>query len=377
MDDRLLIYHPLRWSKLHHPYDLNELIEEQHSSEELEESGLTQEEYLDLSRRYSDLEPAIEEDFKKGGSNIFHIQPALVEMFKNSSADDIHMKSLKLPYEAFYVYFGLYTGIRMQNSRAYIDGAYIWSPHIDDTGAEKVFFINLTESIDLDQALKANSLKRLELDVTYQLDMSFCENMDETVRQAYDDHFVNTYEKYGQEFSESIIDGWEKHKGEPGIQRIERPKSHEENIAEWKPNPIYSDPAARAAINLVFNTICYLSYEKREVKQRYPDFAPERLVGQVTSGSTKERRRGQSKLESMGYRKVYFCGDTIERRVAILRQEEVRGVSPHWRRGHWRHQAHGPGLIQRKLVWIEPVLVNDTGNEVVGHLYVAKDGKLH
>lgn len=30
----------------------------------------------------------------------------------------------------------------------------------------------------------------------------------------------------------------------------------------------------------------------------------------------------------------------------------------HWRRGHYRNQPHGPGFTQRKIVWIEPILVS-------------------
>ena len=38
----------------------------------------------------------------------------------------------------------------------------------------------------------------------------------------------------------------------------------------------------------------------------------------------------------------------------------------HWRRGHVRNQPHGPGRTQRRLIWIEPMLVGighptDTG----------------
>lgn len=29
----------------------------------------------------------------------------------------------------------------------------------------------------------------------------------------------------------------------------------------------------------------------------------------------------------------------------------------HWRRGHFRHQAHGKGLTERKIIWLEPVMV--------------------
>jgi hypothetical protein len=31
---------------------------------------------------------------------------------------------------------------------------------------------------------------------------------------------------------------------------------------------------------------------------------------------------------------------------------------PHWRRGHWKMHAHGPGLSQRKRLFIKPVFVN-------------------
>src|SRR5262249_27702497 len=31
---------------------------------------------------------------------------------------------------------------------------------------------------------------------------------------------------------------------------------------------------------------------------------------------------------------------------------------PHWRRGHWKMHAHGPGRSLRKRVFIKPVLVN-------------------
>lgn len=33
-------------------------------------------------------------------------------------------------------------------------------------------------------------------------------------------------------------------------------------------------------------------------------------------------------------------------------------TSPHWRRGHFRSQPHGPGNTLRKRVFIEPVMVN-------------------
>ena len=45
--------------------------------------------------------------------------------------------------------------------------------------------------------------------------------------------------------------------------------------------------------------------------------------------------------------------------AAVERGGNGTHASPrlHWRRGHIRRQPHGPGRGQRKLVWIEPVLV--------------------
>jgi hypothetical protein len=34
------------------------------------------------------------------------------------------------------------------------------------------------------------------------------------------------------------------------------------------------------------------------------------------------------------------------------------GVSPHWRRGHFRMQAFGVGKLERKLIFVAPVLIH-------------------
>lgn len=41
---------------------------------------------------------------------------------------------------------------------------------------------------------------------------------------------------------------------------------------------------------------------------------------------------------------------------------ETRGAghakAPHWRRGHFRNQRHGPAFSQQRLIWIEPIIVH-------------------
>jgi hypothetical protein len=42
-----------------------------------------------------------------------------------------------------------------------------------------------------------------------------------------------------------------------------------------------------------------------------------------------------------------------------------RTVSAHWRRGHYRMQAHGPRNAERKLIFLRPMLVRGASAEAV------------
>lgn len=65
--------------------------------------------------------------------------------------------------------------------------------------------------------------------------------------------------------------------------------------------------------------------------------------------------------------------DTAEAQ-ADLTMPSGRELLPHWRRGHWRRQAHGAGNLERRLIWIRPVLVRrDRGEDVEGHVYVVSN----
>jgi len=85
--------------------------------------------------------------------------------------------------------------------------------------------------------------------------------------------------------------------------------------------------------------------------------------------------RAKSKLAALGYVPVHVCGKRIEEqrnRIGIATLDHGH-VASHWRRGHWRNQAHGPARSLRKLIWVMPVLVgaNHRDDEpVTGHLYL-------
>ena len=63
-------------------------------------------------------------------------------------------------------------------------------------------------------------------------------------------------------------------------------------------------------------------------------------------------RKGKTRSE-------LWSPNIIGRTYRVLRENTCTHASPrlHWRRGHLRNQAHGPGRTLRKLAWIEPMLI--------------------
>jgi len=85
----------------------------------------------------------------------------------------------------------------------------------------------------------------------------------------------------------------------------------------------------------------------------------------VKSNDPKKAARAKKFLDSTVYlcefqQKIDFFGvhhDTTERKEGEGEGQEHRSPKPHWRRGHFRQQSHGPLMSLRKLVFIKPVMV--------------------
>lgn len=90
-----------------------------------------------------------------------------------------------------------------------------------------------------------------------------------------------------------------------------------------------------------------------------------------TEKNLKRRRRGNDKTTAAKARlrlgtlpEVFQFDQTIkafedQRHTADdALDQDGTPKSPHWRRGHWRHQAVGHGRTQRELRWIRPMLIN-------------------
>lgn len=112
------------------------------------------------------------------------------------------------------------------------------------------------------------------------------------------------------------------------------------------------------ALMLCGNCMSYLTAYPEDSAVEWQSDTPKAMLAKVAKGG-KEGARTRSKLESMGFLQVHRVGLDFHRLAAERGAHEQLGAShsgprPHWRRGHWRHQAHGPQMSLRRLRWIQP-----------------------
>jgi hypothetical protein len=299
--------------------------------------------------------------FFLSGRNIFHFSPYLTTLLKLTDVDDVQWGSIKFPYQSFHIHFGSQPEWPLGDPQHLVDGAYLGEILSPNVRALEVMF---TTASDVSGDLASwNYILRDDPYYYFPFDV---ESPDETVG----DTFRKTFES-DADFNEewTPIETPDKAKqmtAERGITLSSMPAgatSQEQKIKEnLKQLPIF-----REALKLAVNCLCYLSSPSREVLARYPDSDITRAI--IQPATPLERARAEKRAVREGYTLIHFCGDSLEHDPDAV--PTGRELSAHWRRGHWRNQAIGPGLSQHKLMWIRPTLVrkDKAGPRVPGHVY--------
>jgi hypothetical protein len=251
------------------------------------------------------------------GSNIFHLQPEIIELFKETDVFDIDLSSLRLPFQEFYLYFGESAGFKA-GEYGFIDGAYVLSPL---PGMEKKFGLPVRLSY-------------------VHKEFNYCD---------LNDDFL----KIDSQIQARIVD---------------------ENNEILKPsiiNKMEKDLNVKEVTNLILNALLFLSSNHNDTKLRFDPDTPKSIVDKFNQAKTpKLKKRIENKAKSQGYSRINFVGNSFKN--FIVPGSGKTGISPssHWRRGHWRNQAYGKHSSKHKLLWIMPTLVNkDKGPVKSGHIY--------
>lgn len=261
-------------------------------------------------------------------------------MLRYTDVDGLVYERLRFPYKCFYMYWGAASQVSLWDGETFVDGVYVRDEGPTDHPKEPSVWLTFTaRRRSADYARKMTEAEFLSHEKCYSLMLG----LEEGIRVGSALENAIRSERDSPRYWRELAELWLPHLG--GLTR------------------------------LVMNCLCYLEHEDREVRRRYPEDTPKAMLDKLArSARPKDIRRNESKLQSMGFRKVFFCGDTLEReRPAIATGREL---PPHWRRGHWRNQAAGPERTRHKMIWIKPTLVRkDKGDALIKHIYKTRPAR--
>lgn len=268
------------------------------------------------------------------GEQIFDLSH-ISAMFANTDASDVPLSALKLPYHSFYVYWGAHVELKSPYPNRFIDGCYIhkFQDGFLENSIEFVFTSSFEPEFTWD---KCSLICNVAHDADGAIGLS---------KYLYPEENENKEPTFNDLYSDLLEDG-------------NFPKAQAE---KWV-------SVLTPALSMAANCLCFISAENSEIKLEFPSEAPERLVRQTGSLKKTERERSNSKLASLGFRKIHLCGRQLAESLGLPKGSN--NIPPHWRRGHWRKQRYGEGYSKVKLIWLSGVVVNaDKGMPTIGHIY--------
>jgi len=294
------------------------------------------------------------------GDAIYKIPPSLAEEFIQTEVGDVCLSEIQKPYNAYYVSFPLCRDLELEPGWG-VDGAYVhWQ------GTE--VFIGLTSrNPDLDYA-KAPSYLSIQ-DPCFGLHLDY-KDLLTTVKEAISTGIAD-FLKRNEPPTDNLSTTVTRPDGSIATGIDIRAKSRKKRRETF----LRQQPVFEEVINLVINAMCFISAYPEETEITWED-APVELVKKAEAPAVSRRERNikdaaEGKLNDLGYRKVVLCGRRLAEALEVAPSHDGRSPRTHWRRGHWRRQAHGEAMASHRLIWIRPVIVNRGQNPPTGHLYQA------
>lgn len=309
--------------------------------------------------------------YVQSGRQIFDFPPSMVSMFRKTDVDDIPLNMVRMPYRCQYLYFGPQSDLELEPGW-FIDGAYVQAFEEDGDFAVMVTTCPSDHSLSrlwpgypepyyFQSFIEKYRLTNLGTAVDEVLAEDIATHKKSIEEAPYAKNISEELAAEAREAGDEIPDGLD-------VVDVSGVNSRVRLDATTRRFPIY-----RSALRLVVNALCYITAYAEDVQESWPDGTPERLKAQTASSKFKEARNAKSKLESLGYVPVNFCGRSWQHHSEVVVGKSRKGVAIHWRRGHWKRQPYGEGRKLRKLIWIMPTMVgaNDSNDEPLGHIYLA------
>lgn len=295
------------------------------------------------------------------GRNIFSFSKELLEMLSHTDVDDTTYKSFNLPFDSFYLSLRP-LGLKItKDSNKIIEGVYI---EVDRMSMEK--------TIDNDGDEFWND---------YAISFHFVGDFEDFII-TYHDKVWNDYGSGGQSFwnfafffseRENVIKIADAVKDWQSVREYALLPEAKEDITDGHLDLYsYYHELVNSTYKIIVNCLLYLSMykEDKDIHIQYAEDLPFNFNKKLGFSKTKkEKDKIEKKITETGFSKIYYVGNSFKKQVQVDEDSDST-LSPHWRRGHWRNQRFGEKLLNIKLIWIRPVIVNKyLGKPQKGHIY--------
>tara|TARA_A100001391_G_scaffold65878_5_gene41520 strand:+ start:14072 stop:15271 length:1200 start_codon:yes stop_codon:yes gene_type:complete len=314
-------------------------------------------------------------NFTSAGRNSFLLPTEVTALLGRTDLGDIRLSDIRLPFRAFYLGFAGGLSAGLPGSPNLIDGAYVETFTIDDDAGPQRYLTFYVTARRIDGATRAKSGWIASPEPHFYAPLKILIGDEDTLEAAIDRATTSSDIALEAEpkSQAALIDGI-RQAAEDGYPVNKPVTTGFERAAAFN---VVALPTMRSVLTLLCNAICLLSAEPIASEPVWPTDAPQSLVDIALRASTPKRRRtAVGQLAERGFFSTRTISLQLNAPQAAEAQADVttssgRQLLPHWRRGHWRRQTYGAGHLERRLIWIRPVLVRrDRGDDVEGHVYV-------
>jgi hypothetical protein len=297
-------------------------------------------------------------EFFSGGQVVFHIAPALKDAFRYSDLGDATARDLKFPFPNSYIHIGTDVGLVFNGGRTRLEGVFLSEKsHKDGKSVSMTLVGSLLKapahwgergmetftfhfgSDEMDMPLLDGAKKHLEIQG----------------RDPFKDGKFSDLSEFDEDEKAKILESW--------ATQAEDRRLNVENI-----------PVVLECVRMVANALLYVSQYPDDIEDDFQDGFPPGFREKIERSQGKTLARNLSKARNSGFTLIKRVGGVFER--ALQQEASLEGIgdspSPHLRRAHWRRQAFGAGLSQRKLIWIRAARV--LGGAVRERPYLISDG---
>jgi hypothetical protein len=290
--------------------------------------------------------------FYRSNRIVFDLHKALCCALLSTDITDIPCAAFSMPAESVYLHFG--QSCDLSNGIKNIEGAFL-TLYSFPTGRRLGIDLVPAKTFDANEFWAAPFGDQL-ISILIELED------DKTMLNALQRSLADTIErnKAGMAEAEKLELEILKTYGE--VVKLPWPG---ENLVEYQ-------PLLERALTLIVNSIFYLAAIPEDLVNEWEVDTPPQLLTLISSSKQGARRTGETSADNRGYIKVNYLGRKFAAKcesVGFDNREGNTQISPHIRRGHFRHQRYGIDNLKIKLIFIAPVFVNAGLGEMLGRIY--------